>query len=156
MVRYAGWIALHAGVAGSADAMLIPSDVRRVADTIRERDARGRACSMGGVAEAGPMVVAEEPDKRTGHESRAVVLGHLLRAGSPTTCDRLLALRCGGTAVRALDEGHDGVMVALDPTTVKDVPLEDATRRIRNVPLDGDTMLTGRDLGISFGISFGD
>jgi len=80
-----------------------------------------------------------------------VVLGHLQRGGTPTPYDRLLALRFGAAAVRALDQGESGVMVALDPPTVHHVPLAEATRRMKTVPLDADTVLTARDLGISFG-----
>ena len=80
-----------------------------------------------------------------------VVLGHLLRGGTPTTFDRLLALRFGAAAIRALEEGQTGVMVALAPPTVNYVPLESATSRMKTVPLDCDTMLTARDLGICFG-----
>ena len=80
-----------------------------------------------------------------------MVLGHLLRGGSPTTFDRLISLRFGAAAVRAVEEGQSGVMVALDPPTVRYVPLKDATRRMKVVPLDSDTVLTARDLGISFG-----
>ncbi|MBI4630241.1 MAG: 6-phosphofructokinase, partial [Chloroflexi bacterium] len=87
----------------------------------------------------------------TGKESRAVVLGHLLRGGSPTTFDRLLSMRFGAAAVRAIEEGQSGVMVALDPPTVRYVPLEEATRRMKIVPLDCDIMMTARDLGICFG-----
>jgi len=95
--------------------------------------------------------VAQELQELTGKETRHVVLGHLLRGGTPTTFDRLLALRFGAAAVRALEEGQSGIMVALDPPTVRYVPLEQATRRMKTVPLDCDTMLTGRDLGICFG-----
>jgi 6-phosphofructokinase 1 len=87
----------------------------------------------------------------TGRESRTVVLGHLLRGGSPTSCDRLLGLRFGAAAVRALDEGHDGVMVALNPPTVDYVPLAEVTRRQKQVPPDCDSILTARDMGINFG-----
>jgi 6-phosphofructokinase 1 len=87
----------------------------------------------------------------TGKETRLVVLGHLLRGGSPTTFDRLIALRFGAAAVRALEEGQSGVMVALGDSGVKYVPLEEATRRMRTVPMDSDTILTARDLGICFG-----
>jgi 6-phosphofructokinase 1 len=80
-----------------------------------------------------------------------VVLGHLLRGGSPSTFDRLLALRFGAAAVRALEEGRSGVMVSLAPPRVDYVPLHEATRRMRQVPLDGDTIRTARDLGICFG-----
>ncbi|HOW89897.1 MAG TPA: 6-phosphofructokinase, partial [Elusimicrobiales bacterium] len=84
-------------------------------------------------------------------ECRTVVLGHLLRGGTPTTFDRLISLRFGAAAVRALEEGRSGVMVALDPPTVRYVPLKEATNRMKTVPLDCDTIKTARDLGISFG-----
>jgi 6-phosphofructokinase 1 len=79
------------------------------------------------------------------------VLGHLLRGGTPTTFDRLISLRFGAAAVRALAEGQNGVMVALDPPTVRYVPLADATHRMKTVPLDCDIIQTARDLGVSFG-----
>jgi len=177
MGRYAGWIALNAGVSGSADAILIPEipfDLHNVAHKVRERDEMGanftivvvaegarstggavsvvekeagRAERLGGIGEK----VAAELQALTGKETRLVVLGHLLRGGSPTTFDRLIALRFGAAAVRALEEGQAGVMVALDPPTVNYVPLEEATRRMKTVPLDCDTLLTARDLGICFG-----
>ena len=108
------------------------------------------ACSfdrLGGVGQK----VAAALETLTGKQARVVVLGHLLRGGTPTTFDRLLSLRFGAAAVRALEEGQDGVMVALDPPTVRYVPLEQATSRLKTVPLDCDTMLTARDLGICFG-----
>jgi 6-phosphofructokinase 1 len=177
MGRYAGWIALHAGVAGNANAILIPEipyDLNQVAEKIKERDARGRNFSIVVVAEGakpkggsmsvighevgrerrlggiGEKVAASLQDL-TGKETRLVVLGHLLRGGSPTSADRLLALRFGAAAVRALEERQSGIMVALNPPTVDYVPLEEATRRMKVVPLDCDTMLTARDLGIVFG-----
>ncbi len=177
MGRYAGWIALNTGVSGTADAILIPEipyDIDKVAEKIRQRDSRGRHFSIVVVAEgAKPIggsfsVVSKElgrADKlggagetvanllqaKTGKETRTVVLGHLLRGGSPTTFDRLIALRFGAAAVRALAEGRNGIMVALDPPTVRYVPLEQATNRMKVVPLDCDTIVTARDLGISFG-----
>ncbi|OGU62706.1 MAG: 6-phosphofructokinase [Ignavibacteria bacterium RIFCSPLOWO2_02_FULL_55_14] len=177
MGRYAGWIALNAGVSGTADAILIPEipfDINKVAEKIKSRDAAGRMFSIVVVAEgakpkggtfavkekelgradrlggAGEMV-AKDIQALTGKETRTVVLGHLLRGGSPTTFDRLIALRFGAAAVRALEEGQSGIMVALDPPTVRYVPLEQATNRMKAVPLDCDTILTARDLGISFG-----
>jgi 6-phosphofructokinase 1 len=107
----------------------------------------GRAERLGGVGDK----VAAELRQMTGKETRCVVLGHLLRGGSPTTFDRLLSLRFGAAAVRAIESGHLGVMVALDPPTVRYVPLEKATSRMKLVPPDCDTILTGRDLGICFG-----
>jgi len=177
MGRYAGWIALESGLAGSADVILIPEipyDLEKVAQKVRERDERGSLFSiivvsegakpkggsvsviskevgmaerLGGVGEK----VAEELQALTGKETRLVVLGHLLRGGTPTSFDRLTAQRFGAAAVRALSEGQRGVMVALDPPHVKYVPLEAATKRMKTVPLNGDIMLTARDLGISFG-----
>jgi 6-phosphofructokinase 1 len=178
MGRYAGWIALHSGVAASADVILIPEipyDIRRVAEKIAERERKGRFFSIVVVAEgAAPLgggrtlaqarsagtverlggvgqKVSAEIEALTGKESRVVVLGHLLRGGGPTSHDRLISLRFGAAAVRALAEGRSGVMVALDPPVVKYVPLEAGIRRMKTVPLDGDTVQTARDLGISFG-----
>ncbi len=177
MGRYAGWIALESGVSGSGDVILIPEipyDIEKVAAKIRERDRMGRSFSIVVVAEgAAPKggtvsvlekevgraerlggigeKVAEELRQLTNKETRLVVLGHLLRGGSPTSFDRLIALRFGAAAVRALAEGQRGIMVALNPPTVKYVPLEEATRRMKTVPLDSDTVLTARDLGICFG-----
>ena len=177
MGRYAGWIALNAGVSGTADAILIPEipyDIEKVAAKIldRERHDRhfsivvvaegarpkggtysvierevGRAERLGGIGHK----VAAELQALTGKETRTVVLGHLLRGGTPTAFDRLIALRFGAAAVRALEEGETGIMVALDPPTVRYVPLHLATRRMKSVPTDCDTILTARDLGISFG-----
>jgi len=183
MGRYAGWIALNSGIAGVADAILIPEipyDLKNVAKKIQSLEARGkrerrgrtyaivvvaegakpaggtltvkerevgRAERLGGVGDQ----VAAELQTLTGKETRVVVLGHLLRGGSPTTFDRQIALRFGAAAVRALEEGQNGIMVALDPPTVKYVPLEAATKRMKLVPPDCDTILAARDLGISFG-----
>jgi len=177
MGRYAGWIALNAGVSGTADAILIPEipyDIETVAGKIKERAAQGRNFAivvvaegarprggrhsviekrlgalerLGGAAER----VAQELHTLTGKETRHVVLGHLLRGGTPTTFDRLISLRFGAAAVRALAEGRSGVMVALDPPTVRYVPLDQATRRMKTVPLDCDTILTARELGVCLG-----
>jgi len=177
MGRYAGWIALESGVSGTADAILIPEipfDLSIVAEKIRQREREGsnfsivmvaegaipkggtytilsqevgRAERLGGVGEK----IAAELQELTGKETRLVVLGHLLRGGTPTAYDRLIAQRFGAAAVRALAEGQRSIMVALDPPTVLNVPLEEATRRMKTVPLDCDIMLTARDMGISFG-----
>lgn len=177
MGRYAGWIALEAGVASGAHAILIPEipfDLEPVADTIRQRERRGAKFSIVVVAEgAAPKggqaavlgqgvgeaerlggigaQVAARLEELTGKESRTVVLGHLLRGGSPTAFDRVLGLRFGAAAVRGLAEGVDGVMVSLKPPIVDFVPLAEATRRMKRVPLDSDTVLTAREIGVSFG-----
>jgi ATP-dependent phosphofructokinase / diphosphate-dependent phosphofructokinase len=177
MGRYAGWIALNCAVAGSADAVLIPEipyDIVKVAEKLSKRfhggggfaivvvaegakpvggevsvKAReiGRAERLGGVGEK----VASQLQERTGHESRCVVLGHLLRGGRPTSFDRLLSLRFGAAAVRALAEGHRDVMVTLNPPRVDLVPLAEVSGRMKTVPLDSDTVLTARELGMCFG-----
>ncbi len=177
MGRYAGWIALSAGAASGAHAILIPEipfELEPVAATIAQRERRGAQFSIVVVAEgAAPKggtvsvlgkavgqaeklggigdVVAKGLEQLTGREARTVVLGHLLRGGGPTAFDRLLGLRFGAAAVRALEEGESGVMVALDPPTVYYVPISEATSRLKNVPLDCDTILTARDMGINFG-----
>ena len=177
MGRYAGWIALHSGVAGSADVILIPEkpyDINKVIEKIRERDVRGNkftivvvaegAVPLGGAVsvvekEAGKAErlggigekVAAEIHEISGKETRVVVLGHLLRGGSPTSLDRLTALRFGAAAVRGLEQGEGGVMVALDRPMVKYVPIEEAIGKMKMVPMDSDTVMTARDLGISFG-----
>lgn len=178
MGRYAGWIALNSGIASSCDAILIPEipfDVDLVCQKIMDREARGRHFAIVVVAEGakpagGEMVtrgpkevdrevrlggiaeqVAAEIQQRTGKETRTVVLGHLQRGGRPTTFDRLIALRFGTAAVRMVAERRFDAMVALDPPTVRAVPLTDAIDRMKCVPLDSDSVLTARDLGICFG-----
>ncbi len=177
MGRYAGWIALNSGLSGGADVILIPEisfDFDRVCAKILGREAAGRhfaivVCAEGahpkgedlrtkGPKEAGHEVllggiaqyVAGEITKKTGKETRSLVLGHLQRGGSPTTFDRLLALRFGAAAVRCLSEGKINVMVAFNPPAVNTVPIEEAVK-MKSVPLDCDTILTARSLGISFG-----
>lgn len=177
MGRYAGWIALNSGVAAGAHAILIPEipfELQPVADMIASREARGARFAIVVVAEGavfsggeraviGKSVgqaerlggigadVAGELERLTGKEVRTMVLGHLLRGGIPTSLDRLLGARFGTAAVRGLEEGHRGVMVALQPPVVSYVPLVSATSKMRSVPLDCDTVLAARDLGISFG-----
>jgi 6-phosphofructokinase len=177
MGRYAGWIALNTGVSGTADAILIPEipyDLHKVAEKVAQREAIGAHFSIvvvaeGAVPKGGTVSIVEKEMGKaerlggigervsrdlqalTGKECRLVVLGHLLRGGSPTSFDRLIALRFGAAAVRALEEGMNGIMVALDPPTVRYVPMEEATKRMKAVPLDCDTVLTARDLGICFG-----
>lgn len=178
MGRYAGWIALNAGVSSTADAILIPEipfDINIVCEKIMAREVRGRRFSIVVVAEGaksagGEMVtrgekeagrevrlggiaeqVAQQITQITGKETRSVVLGHIQRGGIPTTFDRLIALRFGAAAVRMVEQNLFDVMVALDPPNVLAVPLSTAIERMKTVPLDCDTVLTARDLGISFG-----
>lgn len=178
MGRYAGWIALHAGIAGGAHAILLPEipfELDSVAHKIRNREAQGRRYALVVVAEgaypkegaralqAGAQAgqverlggmgeqVAHTLAHLTGKDARTVVLGHLLRGGSPTAFDRLAALRFGTAAVRALEEGLSGIMVSLAFPNVEYVPLSEVAGRMKAVPLDGDTLQTARDLGIALG-----
>jgi 6-phosphofructokinase 1 len=182
MGRYAGWIALHAGMAAGAHAILLPEipfDLAPVAGAIRRRDARSRRHSIVVVAEGAlpaggrHALLAEaavgEPERLggigawvearlaglTGKECRSVVLGHLLRGGSPSAFDRVVAARFGAAAVRALAHGHAGVMVALGSRRagfdIGTVPLAEVAGRTKRVPLDGDTLRTARELGICLG-----
>ena len=177
MGRYAGWIALYAGLASTADAILIPEipfDLSCVAAKCNRRVARGANFSIVIVAEGakprdgeisivGKTVgqaerlggvgqkITHALQELTGQESRCVVLGHLLRGGTPTARDRLLSLRFGAAAIRAVEEGQQHVMVALNPPVVNYVPLADVAAEMKSVPLDGDIIATARDLGICLG-----
>jgi 6-phosphofructokinase 1 len=178
MGRYAGWIALHAGVAGGADAILIPEieyDVDKVVQRLQEREQYGARFSIVVVAEgatptggavtlveqahAGHVerlggigaLVARQLQARTGKESRCVVLGHLQRGGGPTAFDRVLATRFGGAAVELLRRGVYGRMVANHPPDIVPIPLADVVGKTKTVPLDFDLIRTARALGVTFG-----
>jgi len=179
MGRYAGWIALNSGLSGSADVILIPEipfDIESVCRKVMERDARGRRFSIVVVAEGatplGGSVVTLAPaghggsmerlggiaervaaaiEERTGKETRSLTLGHLQRGGRPTTFDRLLSLRFGAAAVRCAAEGRYGMMVAHVPPTIGYVPLKEALAKPKLVPLDLDTVLMAREIGVCLG-----
>lgn len=177
MGHYSGWIALYAGIAGGADVILIPEipfTLEAVARKIQDRWRRqrrfaivvvaegarfaggdhfmktretGDTIRLGGIAE----FVAREIHRLTKRETRSLVLGHLQRGGQPTTTDRLLATRFGAAAVRAIERGEQNVMMALQSQKIITVPLEQAIKETKFVPLDSDIVLSARDLGISFG-----
>jgi phosphofructokinase-like protein len=178
MGRYAGWIALYAGVAGGADAILMPEvpfDLEIVSDRIRERDRWGAKFSIvvvaeGAFARGGTISLLEvASDARverlggvgarvsaalgqlTGKETRSVVLGHLQRGGAPTSFDRLLATRFGGKAVELVTQGQFGTMVAFAPPDIIARRLEDVVGRTKTVPTDFDLVRTARSLGVTFG-----
>jgi len=180
MGHHAGWIAAHAGVAGGADVILIPeirftweAVCRRVGEraqaglpysllvvaegarpvggryvmTAAARAGESRERRLGGI---GPKV-ASEVQRRTGRESRAVVLGHLQRGGPPNAWDRQLCTRFGVAAVEAIASGAIGTMVALRGSAIVPVPLSAGVGRIRSVPVDGELVRSARAIGISFG-----
>jgi 6-phosphofructokinase 1 len=178
MGRYAGWIALHSGLSGSADVILIPEipfDIDKVCDKIREREAVGRHFSIVVAAEGarpkdGLVMLVEEAtvgaaerlggiaaqvayaiSERTGKETRSLVLGHLQRGGSPTTFDRLLALRFGSAAVRAIADDDFGSLVVFSPPTVSRRRIADIIGKQKLVSLDSGIILTARNLGVSLG-----
>src|SRR3954447_20949216 len=163
MGRHAGWIALHSGLAGGADVILIPEkpfDIDEVCRLISRRRSRGRYFSIVVVAEGalpaaggGMEVVSEgedefgharlggigarlerEIEERTGYETRTTVLGHIQRGGTPTAFDRVLATRFGSAAIDAATERRWGMMPSLRGTRIELVPLEDAVRELRTVP----------------------
>lgn len=177
MGRHTGWIALHAGLAGSADIILIPEipfSFDSILQKIQSREKSGSrftniviaegACEVGKceiylengdetrAARLGGIGdhVRERIQELTGKESRCVVLGHLQRGGSPNAFDRMLATNFGACAVRALANGQTGSMVALKAGEIVNVPLSAAIENIKTVPPDGQLIRTARDIGISF------
>jgi 6-phosphofructokinase 1 len=179
MGRDSGWIALYSGIAGGADVILIPEipfDLESVCEKIADNELRDKNYSIvvvaeGAVAHGGSVIskgegelgreevvlggigewVASEIRQRNDKDTRSLVLGHLQRGGSPTTFDRLLALRFGAGAVRLIEQGSFGHMVALVSSDMQAVPIEEAIRTRKKVDLDNDKILTARDIGICFG-----
>jgi 6-phosphofructokinase 1 len=178
MGRDAGFIALHSGVAGTADVILIPEipyDIGRVCEKIMARDAHGRHFSIVVVAEGaypkgghshtlgeslpgqarrlGGVAdsIAREIQMITGKETRSLVLGHLQRGGMPTGYDRLLATRFGGAAVRAIADEKWDHMVALQTPHIVTIPIVEALSVTKRVDPTHDVVQTARAVGISFG-----
>lgn len=172
MGRHTGWIAVHSGLAGGADVILIPElsfNIERVAEKIRERDQSGSSFSIVVVAEGARPVggeamyiasgrlggignlVGDKLQELTGKETRVVVLGHVQRGGSPSPYDRLLSTRYGAAAVEAAERGQFGHMVALRSQEIVTVPLAEACGQLKTVPIDSELLRCGRSLGISFG-----
>jgi 6-phosphofructokinase 1 len=178
MGRHAGFIALHSGLAATADVILIPEipyDIDKVCNKIQQRDRAGRLFSIVVVAEGARPIggshsslgkslpgeaervggiaehVARDIEERTGKECRSLVLGHLQRGGMPTGYDRLLATRFGGAAVRAVADRRWGEMVALQPPNIVTLPIADALRTPKRVDVASDVVATARTVGISFG-----
>jgi len=179
MGRYAGWIALYAGIAGGGDIILIPElpyDTDRVCAKIQERNQRGRSFSIVVVSEGakpkgGEMVVrkiikestdqvrlggigqklADDIEERTHIECRVTVLGHLQRGGSPTAFDRILGTRFGVRAVDLLAQGQLNRMVALKGTSVDSVPLAEAVGKLRLVQPDSEVIMAAKAVGTEFG-----
>jgi ATP-dependent phosphofructokinase / diphosphate-dependent phosphofructokinase len=178
MGRYAGWIAVYAGVAGGADVILIPEipfSYESICTKIQEREKLGKKFTIIIVAEGARKkdggfitsgmhtktgearlggigaVVSAELEKCTGKESRVCVLGHLQRGGSPTTFDRALCSIFGATAVELVAAGEFGKMVAFTGPQIGAIKINDAIGKLKAVQPEGNLVRTARALGICFG-----
>ncbi len=178
MGRNAGFIALHSGLAGTADVILIPEipyDIDRVCDKIVARDRVGKKFSIVVIAEGafpkggresirGASLPGEAKrlggvceelamviQQKTGKECRSLTLGHLQRGGQPTGYDRLLAARFGGAAIKAVEDEQWGTMLALQSPHIVTLPLDEVLREPKRVEPNHDIVLTARAIGISFG-----
>ena len=178
MGRHAGWIALHAGIAGGGDVILIPEiawSFEHVCHKILDRQSQGKNFTLIVVAEGAELpggdvvgherrregqqvrlggignVIAAELEQRLHREVRTVVLGHLQRGGPPTTFDRVLATQFGAHAVRLIIEHRFGEMICYRPPHIDSVPLEEAVNQLSRVNPDSAAVLAARALGISFG-----
>ena len=178
MGRHAGWIALHAGIAGGGDVILIPElpwSMDHVCHKILDREAQGKRFTLIVVAEGAHMpdgdlvtqgdspeqgqvrlggishYVAQEVERRLHRETRVAVLGHLQRGGAPTTFDRVLATQFGAHAVRLVIEKRFGEMVCYQPPHIDSVPIIEAVNALSRVDPNGTEVQTARALGISFG-----
>jgi len=180
MGRHAGWVALHAGIAGGADVVLIPErayTVDGIVETIRRREERGSRFTIGVVAEgvpspAGEMIyrvrdgashswklggvcdpLAISLADRTGSEVRAISLGHIQRGGSPVVADRLLATTLGAAAIEAVHQGRHGVMVGVDGERVQYTALDTVATGPRLVPPDHTLLRAADTMGMYVGES---
>ncbi len=179
MGRESGWIALYSGISGGADVILLPEipfDIEAVCEKIADNELRDKHYSIVVVAEGATTIdglrfnkgkgelgraemilggvgewVASEIRKRTEKDTRALVLGHLQRGGSPTTFDRLLALRFGAAAVRLVEEKMFDHMIALVDSKMEAVPIAEAIKGRKKVDLESDKITTARGIGICLG-----
>lgn len=179
MGRYAGWIALHSGVAGGADVILIPEipfNIKKVAQKINNRKNDGKSFSIIVVAEGakplgGEMVVgkvvkdspdpirlggignyvAEQLESLTCLETRVTVLGHVQRGGPPSPFDRILSTRYGVAAVELAHQGKYGMMVSLQGNQITAVPIEEAIGKLKNVSPESELVMAAKSIGVEFG-----
>ncbi|MCH7974931.1 MAG: ATP-dependent 6-phosphofructokinase [Bacteroidetes bacterium] len=180
MGRYAGWIALHAGIASGSDVILLPEfpyDIDVVAEVCRKRGQGGQRFTIVAIAEGAKpeggemaikMVVADSPDpirlggagnvlahlleQRLESEVRTTILGHVQRGGTPTPFDRVLSTHFGSQAACIVEEGRSGVMVALHDGRMAEIPLADVAGKVRNVTPNGPHVRAALSVGTSFGV----
>ena len=183
MGRYAGWIALRAGIAGGADIILIPEipyRLERVVAKIREREVLGLRFSIVVIGEgarpvderiaeleaahpgqlprlggAGERLMHTLAQRNTGHEVRLTVLGHLQRGGSPSAFDRAFGTRLGARAALMCRQGEFGRTLSLRGDRIVSVPIEAAFAERHCVPVGGEWVETARSIGIELGASAG-
>jgi hypothetical protein len=178
MGRHTGWIALHSGIAGGGDVILIPEipwTFAGLCRAVQRREAEGKRYTLVVVAEGATLpdgglvhdggagerrqvklggigeIVAGQIARRLDREVRTVVLGHLQRGGSPTSFDRVLATQFGAHAVRLVHEGRFGEMVCYQPPRIDSVPIAEAIRALSTVDPRGSAVAAARALGIAFG-----
>jgi 6-phosphofructokinase 1 len=179
MGHHAGWIALHSGVAGGGDIILVPEipyDIQIVAEKVMERNRKGKRFSIVVIAEGAKpkggdiviqrmvkessdpirlggigFVLGQQIEKLTGLETRTVVMGHLLRGGSPTPFDRVLATQLGTKAVEMIEDKEFGFMVGLKRNGLVVVPLREVARGPKTIPLNHPLIKSARSLGTCFG-----
>ncbi len=168
MGHHAGWITLHAGMAGGADVILLPElgfDIEVVKNAILERAKKGKPYSIVAIAEGIEIpgkdkkkykhpatYIAEKIEKLTGIESRETVLGYIQRGGNPSPFDRNLATRLGGHATELIAEEKFGRMVCLEGDKIVSVPLAEVSGKLKLVKPDNDLILQGQRMDISFGL----
>ena len=179
MGRKAGWVALYSGVAGGGDIILIPElpyDINVIAQKVKERNRKGKKFSIIVVAEGAKskggnvvvkrivkdgsepyrlggisFILGDQIENMTGLETRAVVMGHLLRGGTPVPLDRILATELGTKALDMLDNKEYGYMVGVKGAALVNVPLKEVAKGFKPVPLDSPLIRSARSLGTSFG-----
>jgi 6-phosphofructokinase len=181
MGRYAGWLALASGLAGGGDIILIPEipyDLNEICNQIKDRNRQSKNFSIivigeGAKSKGGEMVVkrtvetspdairlggisqqlAQQIEERVHLETRVTILGHLVRGGSPTPYDRLLATHFGCQGVHLAAQKQFGRMVALKGTVITSVPLEEVAGKVRHVPLDSYLVKSALSTGVSLGVT---
>lgn len=179
MGRYAGWIALHAGIAGGADVILLPEipfSFDRFMQKIKDRASTGKGFSLVVVAEGAKEIggevtiartvansfesirlggigqkIADRVEKETGIESRCAVLGHIQRGGCPTAYDRVLSTRYGVAAVEAFLRGEYNVMVAIQYNKIVTLPIASVADQMSLVPVESELVINAKRIGVSFG-----
>jgi 6-phosphofructokinase 1 len=179
MGHQAGWIALHSGVAGGGDIILVPEipyDIQIVAEKVMERNKKGKRFSIVVVSEGAKpkggdvviqrmvkessdpirlggigFVLGQQIEKLTGLETRTVVMGHLLRGGSPTPFDRVLATQLGTEAVKMIEDKEFGYMVGVKRSGLVGVPLREVARGPKTIPLNHPLIKSARSVGTCFG-----